>query len=93
VRGLREKTRLIAIQKDLRPPYDFDAYATPFLPVGNNLEHQADNALAEGDLNKAIELFFRAACVFRLGRFPFLLMKTQKLAWDSQKRAYLKGAR
>jgi hypothetical protein len=80
------------LQKDLKPPYDFDAYAAPFLPVGEGLERQGEEAEKTGNIIKARELYFRAACVYRIGRFPFLVTATQRVAWERQKIVYLKGA-
>ena len=86
-------SRYLDLQKDLRPPYNFDEYSTPFLPVGERLELQAAEAEAAGNIDKASELFLRAACVYRLGRFPFLLTAKQRYSWDRQKISFIKGAR
>ena len=80
------------LQKDLKPPYDFDAYAAPFLPVGEDLERQGAEAEKAGNILKARELYFRAPCVYRIERFPFLATAIQRVAWERQKIVYLKGA-
>jgi hypothetical protein len=80
------------LQKELKPPYDFDAYAPPSLPVGEDLERQGAEAEKAGNILKSRELYFRAACVYRIGYFPFLVTAMQRVAWERQKIVYLKGA-
>ena len=77
---------------NLQPPYDFERYAQPFFPVAERLEEQASVAVADGDLSKASQLYRRAAAVYRIARFPTPQSPKQKLAWECNKAAYLKGA-
>lgn len=43
-------------QKDFRPPYDFDVYSAPFLPVGERLELLAAEAKAARKIGKMSDL-------------------------------------
>lgn len=78
---------------NLQPPYDYETFAQPFFPVAERLEDQASAAVADGDLTKASLLYRRAAAVYRIARFPMPLAPKQKVAWERNKAAYLKGAK
>jgi hypothetical protein len=73
--------------------YDPDAYAEPFLPVGDRLFEQAEEAEKAGDVNRAKEFFLRAGAVYRIARFPIIRSKLSKQAWESNKAAYLRGGK
>ena len=81
----------LSLQKNLKPPYDFEAYAAPSLPVGECLERQAAEAERTGNIIKATELYLRAACVYRIGRFPFLLTATKGLQGRDKSLCFLRS--
>lgn len=83
---------LILSQSNLRPPYDFDAYAAPFFPVASGLEERAQAAEKSNDTPLASSLYLRAAALYRIARFPFPRSPKQKEAWTLNKAAYVKGA-
>ena len=78
---------------DMRPPYDFDAYATAFFPTAESLTKEAEAAEDSGNKEKARDLYLRAAAVYRISRFPVPRSPKQKQAWELNKEIYLKGAR
>lgn len=80
------------IRSDLRPPYDFDAYAAPFFPVASALEQRARAAETSNDLPLASSLHLRAAALYRIARFPIPRSPKQREAWALNKAAYVKGA-
>ena len=69
-----------------------DNYAQPFIPVGAELARLAEEAEAKGDLNRARNLFLRAAAVFRIARFPINRSGLGNEAWARGKAAYERGA-
>lgn len=80
------------IESNLRPPYDFDAYASSFFPTAERLEQQAHAAQEANNLPQASELYLRAAALYRISRFPLPRSPKQKEAWTRNKAAYVKGA-
>ena len=78
---------------DMRPPYDFDAYASAFFPNAENLTKDAETAEASGNLEEARNLYLRAAAVYRISRFPVPRSPKQKQAWELNKEVYLRGAK
>lgn len=80
------------VESNLRPPYDFDAYAAPFFPVASALEERAQAAEKSNDTPLASSLYLRAAAVYRIARFPIPRSPKQKEAWILNKAAYVKGA-
>lgn len=58
------------IKQDQKEPYDWDAYAKVFFPKAEELTRQADDALKEGNKEKASELYLcvSALCI-ELGPF------------------------
>ena len=78
---------------DMRPPYDFDAYASAFFPTAETLTKEAESAERAGDVETARGLYLRAAAVYRISRFPVPRSPKQKQAWELNKEVYLKGAR
>ena len=81
------------IEADLRPPYDFDAYAGHFFPAAKALVDKAHNAENSSDLSQASALYLRAAALYRIARFPIPRSPKQKEAWQLNKEAYVAGAK
>ena len=73
--------------------YDADAYAAPFLPVGEGLVKKAEEAEKDGDTAKAKELYLRAGAVYRIARFPINRSKLSQQAWEAGKDAYIRGGK
>ncbi len=70
-----------------------DRYAKPFFGVAENLSILAEQAEEQQDTAKAMDLYLRAASVYRIARFPINRSKLTQEAWEKGKSAYLKGAR
>ena len=68
-----------------------DDYAKPFLPVGQHLLAQAEDAASNGTVAAARDLFLRAAAVYRIARFPIIRSPLGQEAWERGKAAYEKG--
>ncbi|SMR54494.1 unnamed protein product [Zymoseptoria tritici ST99CH_3D1] len=81
--------RLVA--EDQKEPYDWDKYATAFIPKAEELVAKAEQAGKDGDQEKASELFLRASAVYRIARFPAPRSDKQRLAWQEGKKAARKG--
>lgn len=47
----------MAVQKDMREPYDWDAYAESFFPTAQELVRRASEAEESGDKDRASELY------------------------------------
>jgi Esterase FrsA-like len=73
--------------------YRPDDYATPFLPVAQQLVTDAEAAAANGSTGEARDLFLRAAAVYRIARFPVNRSPLSPMAWEKGKAAYEKGGR
>ena len=71
--------------------YNPDEYAKPFFPVGDKLVSLAERAEAQGDTDKARELYLRAAAVYRIARFPINRSPVSQQAWKQGKAAYVKA--
>ena len=71
--------------------YRPDDYARPFLPVGQQLVAQAEDAASRGEADDARDLYLRAAAVFRIARFPIIRSSLGEEAWARGKNAYEKG--
>ena len=71
--------------------FDPERYAKPFLPVGESLVKQAEEAEQAKDFTKACELYLRAGAVYRMARFPVIRSPLGQKAWDLGKAAYLKA--
>jgi len=72
---------------------------TPKLfPAAESLTYQGDAAASENDLALASELYLRAACLYRISRFPYITSfpkissDTKWKAWEAQKVVYMKAA-
>lgn len=79
------------IKRDLKPPYDWDEYATLHFPQAEKLWNIAKSAEAKGELDKASEYYIRASAVYRLARFPAPRSDKQWEAWRLGKESCLKG--
>lgn len=81
------------IHNNVREPYDWDVYAGAFAPRGEALSKAADEAEANGDGERAAELYLRASAVYRISRYPILRSPKQFDAWRKGKAAFEKGQR
>ena len=68
-----------------------DEYAKPFLPVAASLVAKAGEAEGQGDTAKALDLYLRAAAVYRIARFPINRSPVSQEAWTRGKAAYVKA--
>lgn len=73
--------------------YDPDAYAAPFLPVGEALMKRAEEAESNRNTSEAKDLYLRAGAVYRIARFPINRSKLSQQAWEAGKAAYIKGGK
>ncbi|EXJ79384.1 hypothetical protein A1O3_08886 [Capronia epimyces CBS 606.96] len=80
------------IEDDVNDAYS-DSYTEYFLPTAERLTDAAMSAQAS-DRAKAAELFKRAACVYRISRFPSVDAGTglKRKMFENQKQVYLRGA-
>ncbi|KAE8356235.1 Alpha/Beta hydrolase protein [Aspergillus coremiiformis] len=73
-----------------------EEYTSTFLPIASELELRASEALNTGQTDRAIDLFRRAAVVYRISRFPYVdntePNSIKRTAFDRQKQAYLNSA-
>ena len=70
-----------------------DEYTKAFIPTAEKLAEEAERCEKEGDKEKAIDLYERAACVLRISRFPSKdASEFKKEVFGRQKEVYLKGA-
>ncbi|QIW99771.1 hypothetical protein AMS68_005289 [Peltaster fructicola] len=75
----------------LKEPYDWDEYASYFVPKAEELLAEAETAEKEGNQEKASELYLRASAVYRISRFPAPRSEKQRHAWTEGKKAAAKG--
>lgn len=73
--------------------YRPDDYAKPFLPVADSLVARAEDAEDQGDTARALNLYLRAAAVYRIARFPINRSEVSQEAWENGKDAYVKAGR
>lgn len=73
--------------------YRPDDYAKPFFPVADDLVVRAGEAEGQGDTSKALDLYLRAAAVYRIARFPINRSRISQEAWERGKDAYVKAGR
>ena len=73
--------------------YRPDEYAKPFLPVGQRLVAQANQAASNGMTEEAKDLYLRGAAVYRMARFPINRSPLGQEAWQEGKAAYEKAGR
>ncbi|KAK5278613.1 hypothetical protein LTR16_008422, partial [Cryomyces antarcticus] len=76
---------------NVNDPYD-DAFASAFFPTAEALAKEAQS-LESSDRARAIELYRRSACVYRLSRFPYIGTPLKRKAYEEQKKVYMRGAR
>ncbi|MCJ1475494.1 hypothetical protein MMC13_004157 [Lambiella insularis] len=69
-----------------------EEYTETFQPYGAALVKQAENAEKAGDTKIAEDLYLRAAAVYRIGRFPYIINEKQQKSWERQKKYYVKGS-
>lgn len=55
--SIMTRQRLMILQQNMEPPYDWDAYATPFMAQAANVVSAADKAKDQGEKAKASELY------------------------------------
>ncbi|KAI1364574.1 Alpha/Beta hydrolase protein [Xylaria arbuscula] len=72
----------------LKPPYDWDEYASHFFARAESLVSQAKQSQNK---EKASELFMRASALYRIARFPAPRSEKQQIAWKRGKEAALAG--
>lgn len=77
--------------KDIKEPYDWDAYASTFFPQAESLAAIAKDAEANGEKEKASEYYLRSSAVYRISRFPAPRSDVQREAWTKGKEVCLKG--
>ncbi|RDW81927.1 alpha hydrolase-14 [Coleophoma cylindrospora] len=71
-----------------------DAYTEAFFPIAEKLTAEGDEC---EDTAKASELYLRAACLYRIARFPYITnfpevnSQSKWRAWQAQKDVYLKA--
>ncbi len=71
--------------------YRPDDYAQPFFSVAEGLMSRAEQAEAGGEAAKALDLYLRAAAVYRIARFPVNRSSLSQQAWEKGKEAYGKA--
>ncbi|KAI0423296.1 Alpha/Beta hydrolase protein [Xylaria grammica] len=76
------------IAAGLKPPYNWDEYASHFFAQAHGLVTQAVNSQ---DKQRASELFLRASALYRIARFPAPRSEKQRIAWERGKEAALEG--
>ncbi|TVY83847.1 Heptaketide hydrolyase ayg1 [Lachnellula suecica] len=74
-----------------------DAYTESFFPVAEALTLRGDDLVSKGS-KAASDLYLRAACVYRISRFPYITSfpkvnsAVKWKAWEAQKKVYMKAA-
>ncbi|RDL38656.1 uncharacterized protein BP5553_02996 [Venustampulla echinocandica] len=74
-----------------------DAYTEAFFPTAEKLTQQGDELAKYKNLTSASELYLRAACLYRIARFPYITMSPvvnspiKWTAWEAQKEVYMKA--
>jgi hypothetical protein len=79
------------VSKDMKEPYNWDAYASTFLPQAQHLADIAQKAEAAGETEKASEYYLRSSAVYRIARFPAPRSDVQREAWKLGKEVCIKG--
>ncbi|KAM0541888.1 hypothetical protein ACHAPJ_013034 [Fusarium lateritium] len=73
-------------------------YTEAFFSTAESLEAKADEAMKKADSTRASALYLRAACVLRIGRFPYITAvphvndPIKWRAWEWQKTVYMKAS-
>ncbi|CAG8975523.1 hypothetical protein HYALB_00012238 [Hymenoscyphus albidus] len=74
-----------------------DAYTEAFFPMAEKLTQQGDELAAYKNLEAASALYLRAACLYRISRFPYITSfpkvnsEVKWKAWTAQKEVYMKA--
>ena len=79
------------VKQDFKEPYDWDAYASVFIPQAEHLKGIAEDAESKGEKEKASEYYLRSSAVYRISRFPAPRSAVQREAWKRGKEVCLKG--
>ncbi|MCJ1335712.1 hypothetical protein MMC09_000985 [Bachmanniomyces sp. S44760] len=79
------------VKAGAREPYDWDAYAESFFPAASKLMIEGEEAERAGKPETASQLYLRASALYRIARFPIPRSPQQKVAWERNKIAALKG--
>ncbi|KAM3085005.1 hypothetical protein ACMFMG_003445 [Clarireedia jacksonii] len=85
------------IKNDINDGYG-DAYTEAFFPIAEKLTKQGDDAMNSNNRTLASEFYLRAACVYRIARFPYIgsfpeiTSQSKWKAWEAQKEVYLKAS-
>ncbi|KAH6670422.1 Alpha/Beta hydrolase protein [Halenospora varia] len=84
------------IKNDINDGYG-DAYTEAFFPIAEKLTRQADDLAAYKNFKDASTLYLRAACLYRISRFPYISAfpeissQSKWKAWEAQKEVYMKA--
>ncbi|PQE29039.1 pigment biosynthesis Ayg1 protein [Rutstroemia sp. NJR-2017a BBW] len=84
------------IKNDINDGYG-DAYTEAFFPIAEKLTKQGDEAMESNNRELASELYLRAACLYRIARFPYIgnfpkiSSQSKWKAWEAQKKVYMKA--
>lgn len=68
-----------------------DAYTEAFFPVCEDLVRQAVSAESTNPAEMS-SLLLRAACLYRIARFPYISSPLKQKAWEAQKDIFLRGS-
>jgi hypothetical protein len=79
------------VSKNMKEPYNWDAYASTFFPQAEHLKRIAQDAEAAGEKEKASEYYLRSSAIYRIARFPAPRSEKQREAWKLGKDVCLKG--
>lgn len=82
-----------AEQKNLSEPYNWDEYASIFIPKAEELVNKAKEAEKKGGKEEAADFYLRASAVYRISRYPVPRSNLQREAWTKGKDACLRGLR
>jgi hypothetical protein len=75
-----------------------DAYTEAFFPIAEQITAQGDATAIAGNRQLASELYLRAACLYRISRFPYVTSfpkissAVKWKAWEAQKAVYMKAS-
>lgn len=79
------------VEKDFKEPYNWDAYASVYIPKAEELKSIAQDAESKGEMEKASEYYLRSSAVYRISRFPAPRSDVQREAWKLGKEVCIKG--
>ncbi|KAF4624535.1 hypothetical protein G7Y89_g13634 [Cudoniella acicularis] len=74
-----------------------DAYTEAFFPTAEKLTRQGDELAAYKNFKDSSDLYLRAACLYRISRFPYISSfpkissEVKWKAWEAQKVVYMKA--